>query len=180
MISTLKNNEVIATGQEEVASMVDSYYNSLLGAAPERAHSINLDLLQLPTIDLSQLEVPFTDEEVEKTIKSMPLDKAPGPDGFTGRFFAACWGVIKEDFMRALECFYSGDMRGLPTINKAIVSLLPKADGAFDIKDFWPVSLLHSVIKIFVKILANRLTLELPRLVGIHQSAFVKGRSIKC
>lgn len=115
---------------------------------------------------------------MEKVIKSMPLDKAPGLDRFTGTFFATCWSVIKVDLMRALDCFYHGDMRGLPTTNKAIVSLLPKVDGALDIKDFRPVSLIHGSIKIFVKVLTNRLALELPGLIGKHQSAFMKGRSI--
>lgn len=114
----------------------------------------------------------------EKTIKSMPLDKAPGPDGFTGRFFISCWQIIKWDFMRALEHFYKGDMRGLAAINKAIVSLLRKKDGAVDIRDYQPVSLIHGAVKIVDKILASRLAEDLPRLVGHHQSAFVRGRSL--
>ncbi|WVZ96322.1 hypothetical protein U9M48_041977 [Paspalum notatum var. saurae] len=27
----------------------------------------------------------------------MPMDKAPGPDDFTGRFYKCCWGIIGED-----------------------------------------------------------------------------------
>lgn len=80
--------------------------------------------------------------------------------------------------MRAFELFHKGDMRGIPSINKAIVSLLPKVDGAVQLKDFRPVSLIHGAIKIFDKVLANRVADELPNLVGHHQSAFVKGRSI--
>lgn len=111
---------------------------------------------------------------MEKVIKSMPLDKAPGPDGFTGRF-ASCWLIIKGDIMRALHAFHQGDMRGLPAINKAIVTLLPKLDGAEDIRDFWLASLVHGTINFFDKLLANRLTVELLFLVGNHQSAFVEG-----
>lgn len=168
----------VASGHDEIASMVDSYYTNLLGQPQDRPHSIDLGVLQLPSRDLSQLDLVFTEEEVEKVVKSMPLDKAPGPDGFTGRFFATCWEVIKEDLLRAFGSFYHGDMNGLSAINKAIVSLLPKIDGASEIRDFRPVSLVHGAIKIFVKILSNRLALELPGLVGKHQSAFVKGRSI--
>ena len=80
--------------------------------------------------------------------------------------------------MRALGAFYQADMRGLAMLNKAIVALLPKKDGAMDIKDYRPVSLVHGVIKIFDKVLATRLATELPFLVGNHQSAFIKGRSI--
>ena len=80
--------------------------------------------------------------------------------------------------MRALQAFYEGDMRGLPAINKAIVTLLSKKDGAVDVKDFRLVSMEHGIIKIIDKILEARLAVELPALVGKHQSAFVKGRSI--
>lgn len=58
-----------------------------------------LNFLGLEARDLTHLEVPFTIEEVEKTVKGMPLDKAPGPDGFTGRFYASCWNIIKVDLM---------------------------------------------------------------------------------
>lgn len=108
----------------------------------------------------------------------MPYDKAPGPDGFTGRFFATCWNIISGDFMRALDHFHRGDVRGLAAINKAIASLLPKKVGAMDVKEYRPVSLVSGPIKIFDKILATRLADDLPHLVGNHQSAFVRGRTL--
>ena len=111
---------------EEIPNKVDNYYTSVFVAAPLRAHTIDLSLLHMLTMNLSRLEDPFTVEEVEKIVKNMPMDKVLGPVGFTGRFYASCWHVIKGDLMRALQAFYHGDMRGPPTINKAIVALLPK------------------------------------------------------
>lgn len=110
MITTLRQGNSVATGQEELASMVDSYYENLLGVAPLREHTIDLDKLELPSLDTSQLEAPFFAEEVEKVIKDMPLDKAPGPDGFTGRFFATCWHIIKDDLLHAFDLFHRGDI----------------------------------------------------------------------
>lgn len=78
--------------------------------------------------------------------------------------------------MRAFDCFYQTDFRGLPAI--VLVSLLPKMDGVVNIKDFRMVSLIHGVIKIFYKVLSIRLAEDLPQLVGILQSAFVKEWSI--
>ena len=66
-----------------------------------------MDTLGLPVRDLSHLEAPFTHEEVENVVKGMPLDKAPGPDGFTGRFYASGWHIIRDDIMRAMEHFFS-------------------------------------------------------------------------
>lgn len=178
VITSLQHNSEIFMGRDNITDVVDDYYEELLGATTSREVAVNLDILDLPSHDLAHLEAPFTMEEVEKTIKAMPLDKAPGPDGFTGRFYVVCWQTIREDFMRALEHFHKGDMRGLAAINKAVVSLLPKKDGVVDIKDYRPVSLVHGAIKIYDKILATRLADDLPRLVGHHQSAFIRGRSM--
>jgi hypothetical protein len=33
----------------------------------------------------------------------MSLEKAPGPDGFTGAFYKQCWDIIKDDLYMALQ-----------------------------------------------------------------------------
>ena len=108
----------------------------------------------------------------------MPFDKAPGANGFTDIFYVTCWPIIKGDLMNALEHFRRGDVQGMATINKAIVSPLPKKAGAVDIKDYRPISLVSGPIKIFNKTPASRLADDLPKLMGHHQSAFVRGRSL--
>nr|XP_020147503.1 uncharacterized protein LOC109732728 [Aegilops tauschii subsp. strangulata] len=138
LIMGLQVDGDLLTGQEKIAGAVDSYYRQILGVAPDREFSLNWDALQLPRLHLEHLEAPFSEEEILTAIKSMPMDKAPGPDGFTTRFYACCWGIIKADLMRVMERFYWGDMRGLHAINKALVTLLPKVDGAEELKDFRP------------------------------------------
>jgi hypothetical protein len=53
--------------------------------------------------ELDYLDLPFTEEEVSNVIKQAPKDKASGPDGFIGAFFADCWDIIKEDMMKAVQ-----------------------------------------------------------------------------
>ena len=112
------------------------------------------------------------------TIKTLPSDKAPGPDGFTGRFYKECWPVIKDDIMEALRVIQEGDGRKLHLLNSAFLILIPKKPDAVEVKDFRPISLVHSFAKLVTKILANRLAPRLNSLVSTNQSAFVRGRCI--
>lgn len=64
--------------------MVFSYYNGILGAPFLRHHRINLALLDLPRLDLPVLAEPFSDAEIARVVRELPVDRAPGPDGFTG------------------------------------------------------------------------------------------------
>ncbi|MQL93606.1 hypothetical protein Taro_026247, partial [Colocasia esculenta] len=43
----------------------------------------DLPLRKISTQQAESLEAPFTEEEVERVIRTMPGDKAPGPDGMT-------------------------------------------------------------------------------------------------
>ena len=36
---------------------------------------------------LDSLTKMFSKEEMDNTVKNMPIDKSPGPDGFNGLFF---------------------------------------------------------------------------------------------
>lgn len=107
MIMSLRHNDEIIIGQDRIATVEDDYYGALFGSTPAHGHALHLEALNLPSFDLQHLEESFTVKEVIKVIKSMPFDKAPGPDGFTTRFYATCWGIIKEDFMEALSFFPS-------------------------------------------------------------------------
>jgi hypothetical protein len=40
----------------------------------------------IETHDLLHLDNPFADDEIEVVIKEIPVDRAPGPDGFNGYF----------------------------------------------------------------------------------------------
>ena len=36
-------------------------------------------------------------DEMDTVMKEVPIDKAPEPDGFNGKFLKKCWPIIKED-----------------------------------------------------------------------------------
>jgi hypothetical protein len=108
----------------------------------------------------------------------MPLDKASGPDGFTGLFYGTAWSIIKHDIMAAFHALWSLDGRSLHLVNQAYMILLRIKPDATTVGDYRPISLIHSFAKLFTKVLASRLSPKLHNLVACNQSAFVKGRVI--
>ena len=143
-----------------------------------RSIDFNWEELDLETHYLACLGDPITEDEVRDAINQMPGDKAPGPDGFTGLFFKKCWSTIKVDVMRVVSSFANLRTTGLHWLNTANVVLLPKKEGAEDISDYRPISLIHAIAKIIAKILAIRLAPHMHKLISNAQSAFIKTRSI--
>jgi hypothetical protein len=46
--------------------------------------TINFCELGIVSQDFASLDLPFTEDEVWRTIKDLSSDKSPGPDGMTG------------------------------------------------------------------------------------------------
>ena len=163
------------------AAMADAlfdYFNSIIGTNFERSRNINLAAIGVPAMELSALEALFTEEEVRSVIVELPSDKAPGPDGFTGLFYKKTWEIIKDDILIALNAFWSRDRRSFNHLNDAFMILLRKKDHPLEIRDYQPISLIHSFSKLVTKCLAKRLAPMLDDLVMKNQSALIRGRCI--
>jgi hypothetical protein len=112
-------------------------------------------------------------------IKRLPSDKAPGPDGFMSRFYKSCWPIIKQDVMAAISCVWARKFRNMRALNSAFITFLPKTEEALHVKDYRPISLVHSFTKLVTKILANRLAGRPQHMVSLNQSTFIKSRFIQ-
>jgi mannosylglycoprotein endo-beta-mannosidase len=141
--------------------------------------TVNLTEIGIDSHDLTDLELPFSEEEVWKTILQLPSNKAPGPDGFIGRFYKSCWPIIKDNIMAAVSAIWSRKFENFGILNSAYITLLPKKEGADQPKDFRPISLVHSFAKLITKLLSNQLATCLHQMVSPNQNAFIKGRFIQ-
>jgi hypothetical protein len=82
--------------------------------------------------------------------------------------------------MAALHAIYHGNDKFFGGLNNAFLTLIPKGEAvASGMKDFRPISLVHSFAKLLAKILAMRLATKMHDLVGPSQSAFIRGRCIQ-
>ena len=178
-IAQLIQGDQVITDHDGKAAAMYNFYNVLIRTSVDRNRTINLDELNITAHELGQLDAPFSEDEVWSTIRQLPSNKAPGPDGFTGQFYQTCWSIIKQDIMNAVSAIGSRKFRNLEALNTAYITLLPKRDDARNVKDFRPISLVHSFAKLITKILANRLASHLNQMVSTTQSAFIKKRFIQ-
>ncbi|KAK1684730.1 hypothetical protein QYE76_045578 [Lolium multiflorum] len=119
----------------------------------------------------------FTEEEIKKALFQIGDLKAPGPDGLHAAFYKRYWSLIGDDLTK--EVLQAVNTGVIPEgWNDMVVVLIPKVENAESISQYRPISLCNVVYKVISKLLANRLKLILPDIIGPEQSAFVPGRLI--
>ena len=119
---------------------------------------IFLEICSLPKlnqVETDQLNRSITRNEIEEVKKTLPTNKSPGPDGFTGEFYQ----TYKEEIISILlKIFQNTEEEGtLPkTFYDATITLIPKPDKDTTQKEnYQPISLMNIDAKILHKILAN-------------------------
>ncbi|XP_013617494.1 PREDICTED: uncharacterized protein LOC106324013 [Brassica oleracea var. oleracea] len=118
---------------------------------------------------------PIFEAKIRNVLFSMPVNKAPGPDGYPVEFYKVAWPVIRKYFITAVQSFFLYGF--LPKgVNATILTPIPKIQGAETMKDFRPISCCIILYKVVSKVLARRLKVLLPELIEPNQCAFVKGR----
>nr|GEZ36229.1 putative RNA-directed DNA polymerase, eukaryota, reverse transcriptase zinc-binding domain protein [Tanacetum cinerariifolium] len=136
----------------------------------------------IPPCTLSQndnleLEKPVSDEEIRLDVWDCGSQKAPGPDGFSFLFLKTYWELLKEDVVKVVRNVFDSFVMPIGA-NSSFITLIPKIPNPIYIKDFRPISLVGLQYKIIAKILANRLSKVIDKVVSNEQSAFISGRYI--
>lgn len=119
----------------------------------------------------------ITKKEVEEIAKIMAKNKAPGPDGYTTKFFQATWSFMKKDIVNFVEesrC----TKKMHPAWNVTFLALILKLEKADEAQGFRPIALCNVIYKILATIMVNRLKYVLPELISEEQIGFVRGRQI--
>jgi hypothetical protein len=178
-IHSLEGDGRVFVKESSKAEAIRSFFDNILGIAPEPTNYVNLAALELPRANLSELGSRFTEDEIWKIIRALPVDKALGLDGFMARLLQWCWDIIRPEIMRPFDALWWLDTRDLHSVNEPLMVLLPKALEAKAIKDYRPISLIHVMGKLVTKVLASRLSSRMGELIRPCQSAFISGRIIQ-
>ena len=108
----------------------------------------------------------------------MPNNKTLGNDGLSKEFYDAFWNELKDLFLKSF--YHAKFYKEFSTSKRqAVIKLLEKKDGNKKlIKNWRPISLLNTDLKIFSKALAAKLKSVLPSLITSQQTAYVQNRYI--
>uniref|UniRef100_A0A6I8T0L1 Reverse transcriptase domain-containing protein n=1 Tax=Xenopus tropicalis TaxID=8364 RepID=A0A6I8T0L1_XENTR len=137
----------------------------------------DIEFPEVPLDLVRQLDKDITVDEVKEAIKAFPSGKTPGPDGIPIE-----WYKKYADFLspKMVELFNGNNQPNtLPdSCYDAYVTLILKPDKPPEqCESYRPISLLNSDIKIFAKILANRLKLVIPELIHPDQTGFMPSKA---
>ncbi|MFS8023979.1 putative RNA-directed DNA polymerase [Helianthus anomalus] len=119
----------------------------------------------------------FSEMEVWRALKSCDGNKAPGPDGFSLKFFKCFWKDFKNSLMDVMKDFHHNGVIS-KGCNSSFVALILKSKDPRSLANFRPISLVGSIYKILSKVLAYRLSSVINEVISPTQSAFLGGRNI--
>ena len=177
-MTSLQVGSATITDHNDMVTAAFDHFSDMLGTALERAITLDLHALHVPQFDLLGLDALFIDDEIWAAVKSLPIGKAPGPDGFTSEFLIAYWDTIKHDFREAFDKLYSMNGQCFQKLNEALLTLLPKRADARSLYDYRPISLIHSIAKLISKVLSLRLASVIHTLISPAQSTFLRTKCI--
>lgn len=142
-----------------------------------RSKLVGLQFNRIFKASTQSLEAVFTKEEVSDCLKIWDGNKAPGSNGFTMKFLQEFWYLIKDDVIELFsESHNSGNF--VKSLNATFLSLIPRKKGAKEFNDLRPISLVGSIYKLIIKVLAKKLSRILGEVIGDCQHAFVEGHQI--
>jgi len=170
-----------ASEQKDIESLATDFYSTLY----KKDNNLTQDFdsfydPETPTIseeDRSYLDNDITLEELKKTVNSCK-ESAPGPDGIPYGIYKQFWEVLGP---YSLESWKFSCAKGiLPDSQRcSSITLLPKeGKDLSNIGNWRPITLTNCDLKIYTKLISNRVSKVLDKIIHPSQTAYIPGRNV--
>ena len=163
----------------DLTHLLSDSFASRFRTAYSTPREINLDFIEpfISSTDIDSLLAPISSEDVKNAFFDINPLKAPGSDGFGGKFYQAYWPIIGPELITAVQSFFHHGKLP-PSLNHTLITLIPKKEAPESPDHFRPISLINTIYKAISKILVTRLRPILQREISPLQNAFTRDRSI--
>ena len=125
-IETIMNNDEEWLSKDRVPEEFVNYFKNFLGVAQDCSVIDDPDSLFSKKLDLVHAQEMIrvvTNEEIKAALFEIEDDKAPGPDGYSSKFFKAMWSIVGNDFCLAVHEFFSSG-KLLKEFNATVIALV--------------------------------------------------------
>lgn len=169
----------IIVDPKDINDCFREFYEQLYTSSARGDVSKWLGSLNLPKLSEAACEAlnsNITISEIVDAIKSFPNGKTPGPDGFGIELYKKYPEKLAPLLLRMFT--HSFETQKFPdTLYDGNISLLLK-EGREETEpsSYRPIALLNSDLKIFTKLLANRLNKYISSIIHTDQTGFVPNR----
>ena len=169
VINEMKNEKgEVVTSREEVLKVCAQFYQELYSS--QINNSVNTNNV---SPDNSE-PPPFIESEVEKTLKEMKQNKAPGNDQLTCDIIKLGGNEALTQITKIFNTILK-NRKIPPEWKEAKVIILHKKGDRRDIKNYRPISLLPHMYKLFTRVLQKRMEKILDANQPREQAGFRKG-----
>ena len=177
----LDKNGTVVSGNENIMKVQTEFYKNLFKSegsnTEQREFFGNFITKPIGPLDYAILNKKIDMPDILNAIKKVNKNSSPGPDGILYEFYLLYLNLIGEDL---LEVFSLGYREGELAYSQylALIVLLYKKGRREDIRNWRPISLSNTDVKIMSKILAERVKKVLPQIIHNNQCGCVKDRKI--
>ena len=169
---TIKDDQGNVVRPENRKEAWRSYFDGLLNRAPPVSPVDDPDFTGfIPELK----EDDVTQEEVEKAIRAMKSGKAPGENGITANMLKALGLIAVEPLTKLLQLAYRRKEIPEEWCSATIIPLFKKGDRT-RCGNYRGISLLDVCLKVYEKVLLNRIGLTIDPYMRETQAGFRPGR----
>lgn len=164
-----KNKNNNTQKRTKILKIASDFYRNLYSSQNQPAY-------KLPYSSIEEAKSTIDEAEVMNGIKSLKIDKCPGPDKITNEAIKSGYMYLTKPLTRLFNMILSCKITPRQWSESEIILLYKKGDPN-DISNYRPISLLPSLYKLFSCIIEKKIKESIEKFQSIEQAGFRRGFS---